>query len=100
MLNPFKKINTDDRVVNQMQDNVDRSLSPVLRLAILDGRILSNQVVSGSTSISHGLGRKPIGYLVISSSAQAVFSDNIPNSTDLSFTLASSTPTTVSLWVF
>jgi len=57
---------------------------------------------SGANIISHLLGRKLVGYLVILNSAAATFYDGQRTNQrpDLTLILNASAPTTVSLYVF
>jgi hypothetical protein len=62
----FSKLVTDDRVINMLQDNVARSVNPILANPLNSGLILSMvSLVSGANSINHTLGRDLIGWFII-----------------------------------
>ena len=91
--------------VNRAVRLVADPLDEVLRLPLLDGRLVTGValVSSGVTQVAHGLGREPLGYLVVSSSAAGVISDTISTSPalrDRFLELNTTVDTTVSLWIF
>jgi hypothetical protein len=78
-------------------------LDPVLANTLVSGQLLTGiNVVNGSNTINHGLGRKLQGYLVVMNSATSTFYDNQKSnpSPQLTLLLVASANTTVSLWVF
>lgn len=97
-LKTFVSNNVDIRV---LQSNVSDALTPVLKTELIDGRLFTNlSIGTVATAINHGLSRKANGYIVVSSSNPAVFSDNISYADQTSFNLTASVATTVALWVF
>lgn len=96
-----KALNTDDDILNRIQNNLIQAIEPLTRVPIANGNMLQGiSLVAGNNNINHGLDRKPIGYIVVSTTVQAYFADNIPTATTTSFNLVPSAATTVSLWVF
>ena len=62
----FSKLVTQDRVMNMLQDNIARSLNPILNNPLISGLILSNvPLVSGANSINHTLGRDLVGWFLV-----------------------------------
>lgn len=106
----FKKINasgaTDagelSRVVTSLQDNVAAALLPIQTKLILDGAFVSGvNLITGNNTVQHKLGRKIIGYFVVSQSAASTFFDDIQSTKSAtSFVLCSGSPCSVNLWVF
>lgn len=79
------------------------ALNPVLGNPLVNGQILTGlTLTSGKNVISHGLGRKLQGYLVILNSASTTFYDSQQTNSmpDLTLILNASGATTVSLYVF
>lgn len=109
MAGSFKKINASGavdagelaRVVTQLQANVADALTPLQNKPLLDGQLITATLLAATNTIQHKLGRKVIGYLVVSQSASSAFHDNIQvNSSDSNFTITASVACTVNLWVF
>jgi len=96
----FKTFTSQEMDIKLLQSNVADSLNPILKTELIDGKLITGISVDTSTVINHGLNRKANGYIVVSSSAAANFSDNIPSADTKSFNLTASAATTVSLWVF
>lgn len=97
-------LNTADRVLAQIQDNVQKVLSAIAHACpLLDGTLLVNVVVGTTdTMVGHALNRVPLGYLVVGrSGAGEVFTSSSANPVPKSLlVLKASAPVTVSLWVF
>jgi len=64
-MEPWKRVTTGDLVTEQLQDNVEPLMRKVQDAFLLDGVLLKKETISGKTFIRHGLGRAPIGYIVI-----------------------------------
>lgn len=71
MINPFRKIFTPDRVINQIQDNINNTLNSFIKNELLDG-IMVEASFSGVTTLAvdHKLGRQPIGWIVVGKTAK------------------------------
>lgn len=97
------QLNTNDRIINQLQANIVGPLNKVLGLPILQGIILSDiDVVSGDNTINHLLGRALVGWIVILQNAAVSIYDKQSSNTDTANTLIlnSSGTATISLYVF
>lgn len=95
---------TNDRTLSLLQTSWMAQLNPVLSAPLVNGRIIASvALTTGSNTIDHGLGRAPLGWLVIRQrDAYSEIYDTqdenpIPSSTLL---LNSSADVTVDLFVF
>tara|TARA_R100000458_G_scaffold51246_1_gene51948 strand:+ start:1527 stop:1889 length:363 start_codon:yes stop_codon:yes gene_type:complete len=92
------------RLLNETQNNVEQVLKPILASQVADGVLIKDvSLVSASfTEVSHKLGRKPAGYIVVrKSAAETVFEDaGDYNNRQLFLRLKSSGAVTVNLWIF
>lgn len=110
MAGNLKKINASGnidigelgRIVTNLQANVADALTPLQNKPILDGILLrSLSVLSGSNTIQHKLGRKIVGYFVVSQTAASGFHDDIQStSSKTSFVLTATNPCTLNVWIF
>jgi hypothetical protein len=66
---------------------------------IANGRLVGVKAGPGGVSVAHGLGRSMQGYVVVSSSASAVFHNSVIGAGS-TFTLFSSVTTDARVWVF
>lgn len=101
----FKKLRTDDRVLDSVQDHVETSISPLLKKDFLYGNIIEdiNLVSTGETIVNHGLGKNWTGFIVIKKSANSVvWNKGIIDTTfpDRNIILNCSADVTVSLYIF
>lgn len=93
MLPFFDKSKIDLRVADLL--NTLRSI------AILDGALLTDVALSTSaTNVNHGLGRQPIGYIVVGQNAAASIFETKSARTNATFQLTSSASVTADIWVF
>ena len=62
-----KKLNSRTADLNQVQNNVEEVLTPVINSAIIDGVLLKDLclIALKPNLIKHKLGRTPLGYVVI-----------------------------------
>lgn len=66
MIPAFKQVQTNDRVQNQIQDNVQFALVPIQQCPVIDGILLQNiDLINGTNIIDHKLGRKLIGWFLV-----------------------------------
>jgi hypothetical protein len=99
----IQHIQTSDRVLNMIQDNISNILDPYSSKEILQGQFLTGiTLVSGTNTVSHKLARKLIGWFVVRQRASAIIHDNQDTQTrpDLFLTLVASAAVTVDLYVF
>lgn len=78
-------------------------LNPMLDNAVLKGLLLQDvQLVSGSNTINHGLGRQLQGWIIVRQRAQASIYDTQDANTmpNLTLLLTSDNPVMVNIYVF
>ena len=100
----FKKLNSADRNLNLVQDNIETFSIPLVKNPLLDGQLIEDQeLVTGQDNIiNHKLGRVLRGWLIVRQNAAADIYDtqadnSLPN---LTLWLRSSADCTISLYVF
>ena len=71
-LPPLDRFNVKDIDLQRIQEAVFRSLAAVLRVPILDGRLLTAPVGTTQTAVAHGLARAPLGWVLVSLSQQSI----------------------------
>ncbi len=97
----FKKTYTPDKELNSIQENVEEVVAPLLKNPLLDGQILSNiELTTGSNSISHKLGRKLQGWIIVDIDAVSDIYKETSLTPSLTLVLNSSADCTISLYVF
>lgn len=100
----LKTINTTDKELSRVQDNVEAVLNVVTDKAILDGNRITNvSLTTGTTNeINHGLGRELIGWIILRKRSQADVWDLQDDSQNKKKTLslACSADVKIDLWVF
>lgn len=100
----FKKIDSEDRVVNTIQDNVDAVFKQLLPQPILNGVVVKNvALLTGQNNlVNTGLAGKLTGWIVIRNRANSVVWDAQDTNPDPTKTLVllCSANTTVDLLVF
>lgn len=97
------KVQTNDRVINQLQDNIAASLNPIINNALTDGILLTNiSLVSGANVINHKLNRKLQGWVPVRVRASATFYDTQDSNKtpEVSLYLNASAAVVVDLYVF
>lgn len=115
MLKVFQKVNilgklgldAVPRLFNNLQDNIQAVLEPLIRDPFMDGVILKDISLINTLAgqhINHGLGRKPQGFIVVSQDRAASIywkqsSNTTPDKTIWMFT-NSPIPVNVNLRVF
>jgi len=103
------KVQTLDRIINQLQDNIANLLEPtattVEQSPLLSGKILKSVVLAASANtIQHTLGRTLKGWFIVRQRASASIYDNQDTLTAQEQTvilkLTSSAAVTVDIYVF
>lgn len=101
------KVQTTDRVVNQLQDNIANLLEPtattVEQSPLLAGKILEKVVLSASSNtIRHTLGRTLKGWFIVRQRASATIYDTQDSNTtpEVTLKLTASAGVTVDIYVF
>ena len=102
MLPPLVKLKVEDPDLLRVQDRIYTSLQAALRVPLLDGNLVTQTFSAGvATPVNHGLGRKPVGYLVVSnSSGAAVAETDKTQRTAGTLTITTSANVTLDIWVF
>ena len=99
MLPPYQIIDTPDRNLQRVQNQLLAPMTALLRCPLLDGRIMKDVAIAAtSTAVNHGLGRSPLGWIVISNDTLATVRED--SRTSAQFNLTASAACTVDLWVF
>ena len=100
----YQRVYTQDRVLESMQDSVQRSLSPLTRIPFLNGRLIEDISMTAATTneIAHGLGRAYRGWFVVDiDAASTVHRDTSSTSSTTEFLpLQASATSTMTIWVF
>lgn len=99
----LQRIQTADRVLNMIQDNVSNILDPYSSLEIVQGQILKNvALVSGTNNIAHKLSRNLVGWFIVRQrAAGTVYDTQDTNPTPALFLrLVASANMSVDLYVF
>lgn len=102
-LRDYKKIKSDDDVLNRVQDQIAYSIAQLIRTEPLDGRLIPNvSLTAGANSVEHKLGRDLRGWIVVRKRANANIWDEQDSNTrsSLFLNLQTSADVTVDLWVF
>lgn len=99
----LQRIQTADRVLNMIQDNVSNILDPYSSKEIVQGQVLQSLVLNaGVNIIAHKLNRKLIGWFVVRQRSAATIYDtqDAQSQPTLFLSLVSSAGVTVDLYVF
>ena len=100
----FKKINTKDKELVQVQNNVEDVLNPIINANIVDGLLLKNVCLTAlkANLVKHKLNRPPLGWILVRKRADSRIWDiqdsNINTKTSL--VLTCSHDVVVDLWIF
>lgn len=100
---PFAKLQSDDDVLNRVQDRVKGSLDALVKQPFLNGVLLEDVVLASGafTAVNHRLGRPWSGYVVFARNANAVLWHQAPAAdANVFIYLQPSANVTVDLWVF
>jgi len=103
-LKELKKIGIQDYATSRLQENVADFLLQITKNPILDGLLVENvRLVFGSkTSVSHGLGRKVRGFVIVyKNNAVEAWAEEVDQTLPKANLILSTSPdATVSLWLF
>lgn len=103
MANIVPQVQSTDRLINQLQQNINQVLNPIANNPLVNGSILTSiTLIAGLNTINHGLGRTLQGWFLVRNKASSVVHDNQaqnPN-TDLTLLLVSTAATIVDVYVF
>lgn len=100
-MKPFRQIQANQYILQQIQDAIAQALNPVLALPIVDGRLIENVALGtgGVNLVTHGLGRPPKLWMLARVNADCRIWETTARTTDLQLALNTSAPVMVSLWV-
>ena len=97
----FNKIQTNDYQIDTIQSNIETVFSSLLLNPLINSSIIEDvALTTGTNQISHKLGRKIKGYIIVRRSSAATIYDTKSDLPDRLLTLVASAPITVSLIVF
>lgn len=103
-LTNLKKVGVESAELQKVQQNVENALDPIIKKVIVDGVHLIKVCLEPGVSneVKHGLGRAPLGWIVVRKRADARIWDVHDHNRNPSKTLsiACSHAVTVDLWVF
>lgn len=103
MAKSIANVQTLDRNTNQLQQNLQQALNPIIKNPQNNARLIPNVALSvGSNTINTGLNASLNGYSIVMKSGPANIHDNQANNPNPSKTLilVSDTAVTVSISVF
>ena len=84
-----------DRMIRSLSDRI----AQIVDVPILDGQPFAGiEATTTGTEVVHGLGRTPLGAIVVRADTAATYV--LDSFTKTSFTITSSSDSTVALWVF
>lgn len=104
-IKPLYNINVQENdlsaSVERLKDSVYKTVSSIVQSQIIAGDLLANiDLDTTAKRIEHKLGRKPLGYIVVSQDANAVVYRQPEDREDMFLNLAASAAVNVSLWIF
>jgi hypothetical protein len=98
------KLQSEDPVVNKLQDQLKLAVNPVLLNPLISGHLLEDVELTANaqTIVQHKLGRTLKGWMICRQDELAgIYDMQADNATpDKTLSLVSTTDVTVSLWVF
>jgi len=103
VLDSYDLEDNTQRVINQLQNNIANSFSPLTSKTQNDNNVLSNVALTvGTNTINHGLGTNLQGYYIVRQRAKASIYDTQDSnkSPNLTLLLVSDTAVSVDLIVF
>ena len=102
-MEPWKRVTTDDSVVEVLQDNAEPLMRKIQDAFLLEGALLKKETITTTASdIPHGLGRAPIGFVVVRRRGNEQVWDLQDDNRNASRTLRliASGSVEIDLWVF
>jgi hypothetical protein len=97
------QVQSEDRVISQLQQNITASVNPILDNQLIDGVLLQGVNLSvGTTTVNHKLSRKLVGWFLTRKRALAnVYDTQDSNSIpDRTLDLVSDAAVTVDIYCF
>jgi len=102
-MEPFDRVQTDNEILNRIQDRLKAVIAAIIGKPIIDGQLLDGVTIesgSSSTPVAHKLGRMPRGFIIVSGIPDVVIERASRDDRFLYLQAAGSTVTGVSIWVF
>lgn len=102
-LQNIKKLGSDSNELTRVQEYISRCFGGIIGSEIIDGVLLQEvDLTAGQNEISHRLGRKLRGWVVVRQRANVgIWDEQDSNSKPhLTLVLQASGPVTVDLWIF
>ena len=102
-MEPWKRVTTDDPVIEELQDNAEPIMRHIEKAFSLNGVLRKKEtILTAPTNITHGLGRAPIGFVVIRRRGNASVWDLQDDNTNVTktLTLIASADVEVDVWIF
>ena len=100
----LKKVGAQDKDLQKVQQNVENAIEPIIRKEIIDGVLLTKVCLEPgiSNEVKHGLGREPLGWIVVRKRADARIWDvqDFNRNPSKVLSLTCSHAVTVDLWIF
>jgi hypothetical protein len=102
----FDRIQTDDSLLNRIQDRIKSVVNAIAGREIIDGRIITTAITAVGGSVAHGLGRIPNGWIVLNGipndfvTANAIQETNAPDKNFLYLIALTQNIPSAKLWVF
>jgi hypothetical protein len=69
LINAFRKIVAKDYDLQRVQENCALAFKQVLEKELLDGVMVTATITNAPTSVSHTLGRQPLGWFIVDKQA-------------------------------
>ncbi len=100
----FRKLGSESREMQKVQQSVQEAIKPVRDSKILDGVLLTNvSLTSGVTNnIEHRLNRKPFGFIVVRKRGAADIWDSQDSNqlANRTFALECDADVEIDIWIF
>ena len=101
-LRPFTARKVEDKDLDLIQEDLERTINPALKKAILDGFLTDSVALTTSfQNIAHKLGKKFTGWIVVSPDADArIWQDSTNPDSALFIRVRASAAVNCRFWVF
>ena len=96
-----KTLKLSDYESSALQQNLLEFSRQLTRVPLLGGNLIKDVSVSTTAiELAHGLGREPVGYIVIKSSAGVTLFDSTSLTPKVTIKLTASASATCNIWIF
>lgn len=103
MIKRIAQVQSEDRVISQLQQNITASVNPILDNPLVDGVLLQGvNLNAGTTTVNHKLSRKLVGWFLTRQRALANIYDTQDSNSipDRTLDLVSDAAVTVDIYCF